>query len=515
MYSEHWLGWSPFRDGGLLTAGLGSYTHDGYDFIVRKRLANGQFDGGFGQDGRLTVRTEYTKYGFRPVVKQSAAGQIYAAQQTTKSTGGALGTAWVAKASATGQLDTSFGTGGVYRFDDDTSELTDFVVSQSGRLFLLFTGTMNRPTRTLAVVALSAAGKVDASFANQGTFAHDLPQNAETLRIVEDQTGRLLVLYRSNNELHVRRLTGAGQSDPSFGGDGDVLLPATTRSVETFADLAVLGDQAFVAATTGIATTQTTVFALQADGSLDAEFGLAGAATFDFGEHEEHVRDLLVLVDGSVVLGLQTIDGVDSLGMIVKLAGMDPSPVPLHNVYLPLNTTPFQDEVISPRDALLVINYLTLHRAALPGARDPLLMGYVDVNADNFVSPIDALLIINYLTRASTGSSGGEGEGEAAATSVWAHDADLYWATVFAPPGAARHGLRQGNGFFDHEWCESTRIKSANTFAFVLIRVMRGHVICHRRWRPALELTPPRVRAGRRSRRWKWPGPRAGGSRCV
>ena len=263
--SDRWFAWSPVRDGGLLTAGIGGYENGVYSFSLRKLRANGQFDESFGQGGRLAFATNDSKFGFRPLIKQSATGQVYVAMHTSKvsGNGSVLGTAWVAKANAAGRLDLSFGDNGFYRIDDETSELADFVVAEDGRLCLLLTGTINWPTRKLSIVALNAAGHVDTSFADQGTFSLGLPQNAETLRIVEDESGRLLVLYRSHNELHVHRVTSAGQSDPTFASGGDRLLPQTTRSVETFAEMAVLGDQLFVAATTGIATTETTVFALR------------------------------------------------------------------------------------------------------------------------------------------------------------------------------------------------------------------------------------------------------------
>jgi hypothetical protein len=71
------------------------------------------------------------------------------------------------------------------------------------------------------------------------------------------------------------------------------------------------------------------------------------------------------------------------------------------------------DNVITPRDALIVINFLNQYGAIeLPKLMvefEP-VAPFVDVNGNGFVSALDALLVINWLNRA--GSAGGEGEAE-------------------------------------------------------------------------------------------------------
>jgi hypothetical protein len=68
------------------------------------------------------------------------------------------------------------------------------------------------------------------------------------------------------------------------------------------------------------------------------------------------------------------------------------------------------DGVVSPIDALLVINYLNRDGSGpvpeITGDQGP--PPYLDVNGDGFITPIDALLVINLLNRAS--ASAGEGE---------------------------------------------------------------------------------------------------------
>ena len=65
------------------------------------------------------------------------------------------------------------------------------------------------------------------------------------------------------------------------------------------------------------------------------------------------------------------------------------------------------DGLISPIDALKVINYLNSGEPSQvpPGAEA--VHGLIDVNGDNLVTPIDVLLVVNYLNQNS-----GNGEGE-------------------------------------------------------------------------------------------------------
>ena len=72
------------------------------------------------------------------------------------------------------------------------------------------------------------------------------------------------------------------------------------------------------------------------------------------------------------------------------------------NTHLPEDVN--QDNLVTPLDALLIINYLNkIHREPPPPYEQRL-----DVSRNGFISPLDVLIVINHLNRRSTG-----GEGEA------------------------------------------------------------------------------------------------------
>ena len=71
------------------------------------------------------------------------------------------------------------------------------------------------------------------------------------------------------------------------------------------------------------------------------------------------------------------------------------------------------DGVVSPIDALIVINHLNAGSGNKANGEGEGTKYYIDVNGDSKLSPIDALLVINYLNTMRKGSGEGEGEGSA------------------------------------------------------------------------------------------------------
>jgi Dockerin type I domain len=92
------------------------------------------------------------------------------------------------------------------------------------------------------------------------------------------------------------------------------------------------------------------------------------------------------------------------------------------NSLLPLDVS--GDGIVSPLDALLIINYIngiagSSHTARLPSfdTERPLEHSFYDVNGSNTIEPRDVLEVINALNRQSS-SSTGEGPTDDAATEM-------------------------------------------------------------------------------------------------
>ncbi|MCL6508977.1 MAG: hypothetical protein K6T59_18365 [Bryobacteraceae bacterium] len=82
---------------------------------------------------------------------------------------------------------------------------------------------------------------------------------------------------------------------------------------------------------------------------------------------------------------------------------------PFHNAPSPFNVDNDAANIVSPIDALMVINFLNSQfggEGEIPNTYTPQMIGYIDVNNDGLATPIDALMVINYLNSNQRGGSG-------------------------------------------------------------------------------------------------------------
>jgi hypothetical protein len=105
-----------------------------------------------------------------------------------------------------------------------------------------------------------------------------------------------------------------------------------------------------------------------------------------------------VVVSGGVTLG--SVNFGIGFGSLIH---------PFHNASNPFNVDNDATNVVSPIDALMVINFLNSQfggEGEIPNTFTPQTIGYIDVNNDGLATPIDALIVINYLNSAPRGGSG-------------------------------------------------------------------------------------------------------------
>jgi hypothetical protein len=104
------------------------------------------------------------------------------------------------------------------------------------------------------------------------------------------------------------------------------------------------------------------------------------------------------------------------------------------------------DDVISPRDALLVINDLNRWGAGSLDERTVLPSYWVDVNGDGWLSAIDALLVINYLNARSTLANARPAEAREVETPLVVSRAAIAAAVddIFAESGSPRRQRQPG-----------------------------------------------------------------------
>jgi uncharacterized delta-60 repeat protein len=171
------------------------------------------------------------------------------------------------------------------------------------------------PMRNVLIARLTANGSLDTSFGTGGIVAVDFNGlDDRGLDVVQQSDGKLLVLARAevtpgNHDLGLVRLNTDGSLDASFNFTGKLTLslggtddrPAAMASLPDGAVVIAGTTTSLVSATSPPGDTLGFVLRLRSDGTLDANFGSAGR-TFVGGVNDRVIfNSMAVQADGKVV----------------------------------------------------------------------------------------------------------------------------------------------------------------------------------------------------------------------
>ena len=218
-----------------------------------------------------------------------------------------------------GELDPTFGTGGVVMTDFNTStDLANAVAVQpDGKLVAAgttYTGN-DFSDEDFAIARYNPNGSLDTSFGTNGKVTTDFPGLAAVISaVVVQPDGKIVVaggaypLFTFAGDFKVARYNPDGSLDTSFGAGGIVTTIFPGDGSFAFA-LALQSDGKIIAAGTDFldfnpGDMSDTDFALaryNPDGSLDTTFGNGGTVTTDFLGAEDDVYSVLIQPDGKIV----------------------------------------------------------------------------------------------------------------------------------------------------------------------------------------------------------------------
>jgi uncharacterized delta-60 repeat protein len=260
----------------------------------------GALDAGFGIGGKRTVNFGGTDRATHVAVAPD--GRIVAIGATDATGGGDFA---VARLTADGNPDTSFGSGG------QTTLGTTAAVNDIGA------GVAVLPNEQIVVTGyggagqdfitrrLNADGTVDGTFAGTGTSTVDFG-GVETVSAMARQPDGGLVLVGSTNsvgggDFAIARLNADGSPDTGFSGDGRQTVDFGGADAANAVDLTA--DGKIVVAGQGGPGSDLVVTRLNPDGSVDTSFAPAGAgkAFVDFGGTDA-ANGVAVQPDGKIVL---------------------------------------------------------------------------------------------------------------------------------------------------------------------------------------------------------------------
>jgi uncharacterized delta-60 repeat protein len=272
----------------VVAGGQESGGQQGGPVVVARYTAGGALDSTFGTGGVVTTGiVEVANAG----LAIQADGKIVLATSSNLVPPG-IPTIVLQRYNADGTLDATFGSGGKVT---DVGQVTNKVLLQpDGKIIIAGTGvrTMTSSDTAFFVKRYDADGSVDQSF--QQTVNLGLGSNgAEDLALQAD--GKIVALGFSSNRTVLVRLNADGSLDAGFGVNGQVL----TGAGGAMGALALQQDGDIVLA--GISENALLVARYLPDGSLETRFGVAGTASAPFPQGIV-AEDVKVQTDGKIVV---------------------------------------------------------------------------------------------------------------------------------------------------------------------------------------------------------------------
>ena len=224
-------------DGSIVAAGWTSGANA--DAYVAKFLPTGALDTSFGVGGIRTVDVQGgVDVAWRMAVQ--ADGKVLVAGRASNAANTEMDM-FVARVTATGAIDTTFGGGdGSYVYDSGPADEGDYgsglAIQDSGRILL--GGSRPGNGVDMIVVGLTPSGTVDTTFGTNGIVTRDQGNSSEQASDIDVlPNGDIAVLGTrtgSSSDVHFWRLRPNGSFDTDFSGDGFAFLSVSGAS---YADL--------------------------------------------------------------------------------------------------------------------------------------------------------------------------------------------------------------------------------------------------------------------------------------
>ncbi|MDB4998125.1 MAG: Delta-60 repeat-containing protein [Myxococcaceae bacterium] len=242
----------------------------------------------FGEAGVATANVR------APGPTRAAAGALQADGKivVVGSTGEAL---FVARYEATGTLDPSFATGGIFQLPIGGFTSANAVAIESDQKIVIAGGFSGASTGSAFVLRLSTSGTLDTAFGNQGLATS--PGAAYAVAIQAD--GAVVSAgYDEMSRRYVRRHLASGAVDTSFGAGGVATHPTSGSWGST---LTVQSDGKILVG--GHLGSSLLVERLTTAGALDTTFATGGSFVSAGGGGSSQADSIVVQSDGKLVVG--------------------------------------------------------------------------------------------------------------------------------------------------------------------------------------------------------------------
>lgn len=319
----------PQADGTILVASV--VNEELGTFALTRYLADGTVDEDYGAEGFVTFGPDdlgISLIEFANVAQQS--GRVVVAGHDYTE-GGSDSDLYLARITAGGELDPSFAGGGhvIYPLGDRDTFGWSFhllAIDDDDRILVGGTHRFRDPDfqTDAMVVRFTADGELDTSFGDGGVAVFEAPGQQETAVVVA-AGGRILLVGEGSGRPFAIELDEAGEPVPAFGGDGYLLLPtpdgagATAMSGTTTVDGSIL--------VAGVTSDRPAIWRIDPSGALDLAWGQDGVLVHAIDDAVYHAlapsTETGFLAGGSVAPGGSLLSAASSDGAMDPTFGDD------------------------------------------------------------------------------------------------------------------------------------------------------------------------------------------------
>ena len=292
-------------DGKLVVAGY-SYNGTNNDFAVVRYTSSGALDTTFGTGGKVTTPVgSGDEVGYSVAVQGD--GKIVVAGHSHNGTNPDFA---VVRYTATGNLDTSFGSGGKVTTAVGSGNDNSYSVAlQNDGMIVVVGGSVGASGFTdMTLVRYTSSGALDSSFGSGGKVTTPIGTGSSRGYSVAVQSdGEIVVaghafISGNNNDIAVARYTNTGALDSTFGTGGIVTTSITPNFSDYGQSVAVQSDGKVVVAGYTGSNQDFALVRYTAAGALDAGFGTGGKVTTPVGSGSDIGHSVAVQSDGKLVV---------------------------------------------------------------------------------------------------------------------------------------------------------------------------------------------------------------------
>ena len=294
------------------------------DFGVARFNSDGSVDTGFGTSGVYTLDVTAGRTDRATGVGVQSSGKIIVGGYTRSVTQSDNFT--LIRLTATGALDTTFGTSGIFTLDFNGASDRAFCMKVLADDKILLAGWANNGSGDLdyAVIRVSADGALDTTFGTSGKAVVNVGNVQDTANsITTDSQGRIILSGISassggNYNYTVLRFTANGALDTTFDGDGIVASNFSGSTNDNFLGVAVDASDKIIAVGYSSGTNSASIARFTTSGALDSTFNTTGYRLVDVAGNTDQFLAVRVQSDGKIVAGGTYVNGSTSDSVIAR-----------------------------------------------------------------------------------------------------------------------------------------------------------------------------------------------------